>query len=127
MYHLRQFHYHAPSEHTLNGKRFPMEVHFVHEDPLSGATAIFAILYPESVDEVRLAIASSHTQALYTRDRVIPVRKARCCLWRYLEAQRKHCGVLSHSGIARSNFGNGTLYAAAPGYLDPCPENSHGT
>jgi carbonic anhydrase len=30
-YQLLQFHLHAPSEHTLNGKHFPIEVHFVHE------------------------------------------------------------------------------------------------
>lgn len=29
-YDLIQFHYHAPSEHTVNGKKFPMEWHFVH-------------------------------------------------------------------------------------------------
>ncbi|NPA44095.1 MAG: carbonic anhydrase family protein, partial [Chlorobi bacterium] len=27
---LLQFHYHALSEHTVNGKYFPLEVHFVH-------------------------------------------------------------------------------------------------
>ena len=29
-YDLLQFHFHQPSEHTLNGNRIPMEVHFVH-------------------------------------------------------------------------------------------------
>jgi len=29
-YNLLQFHFHQPSEHTLNGNRSPMEVHFVH-------------------------------------------------------------------------------------------------
>ncbi|MEI7926721.1 MAG: carbonic anhydrase family protein, partial [Chloroflexota bacterium] len=29
-YTLVQFHFHAPSEHTVNGKRFAMETHFVH-------------------------------------------------------------------------------------------------
>jgi carbonic anhydrase len=31
-YHLLQFHLHAPSEHTLNGKHFPLEIHFVNTD-----------------------------------------------------------------------------------------------
>lgn len=30
-YDLLQFHYHALSEHTLNGKHAPIEVHFVHK------------------------------------------------------------------------------------------------
>jgi carbonic anhydrase len=31
---LVQYHFHAPSEHTLDGRRFPMEMHVVHQsDP----------------------------------------------------------------------------------------------
>ncbi|HEY0835147.1 MAG TPA: carbonic anhydrase family protein [Azospirillum sp.] len=30
-YSMLQFHFHSPSEHTLDGKSFPMEVHFVHK------------------------------------------------------------------------------------------------
>lgn len=29
---LAQFHFHAPSEHTVEGKPYPMEVHFVHKN-----------------------------------------------------------------------------------------------
>ena len=32
-YTLKQFHFHVPSEHTLNGVKMPMEVHFFHQDP----------------------------------------------------------------------------------------------
>lgn len=31
-YKLRQFHFHAPSEHHLDGQAFPMELHLVHQD-----------------------------------------------------------------------------------------------
>ncbi|TBR39365.1 MULTISPECIES: carbonic anhydrase [Dyella] len=31
-YKLAQFHFHSPSEHTENGTRFPLEIHFVHAD-----------------------------------------------------------------------------------------------
>ena len=30
-YHLLQFHFHAPSEHTIDGRHFPMDVHLVHQ------------------------------------------------------------------------------------------------
>lgn len=30
-YALVQYHFHAPSEHTIEGKRFPMEMHLVHK------------------------------------------------------------------------------------------------
>jgi len=29
-YSVAQFHFHAPSEHTIDGKHYPLEVHFVH-------------------------------------------------------------------------------------------------
>jgi carbonic anhydrase len=31
-YVVQQFHFHAPSEHTVNGKFFPLELHIVHKD-----------------------------------------------------------------------------------------------
>ena len=30
-YKLVQFHFHSPSEHTMNGKQYAMEVHLVHK------------------------------------------------------------------------------------------------
>ena len=32
MYKLRQFHFHDPSEHPIDGKVYPMEMHLVHQD-----------------------------------------------------------------------------------------------
>lgn len=31
-YRLAQFHFHSPSEHTTDGKRFPLEIHFVNQN-----------------------------------------------------------------------------------------------
>jgi carbonic anhydrase len=41
-YELIQFHFHAPSEHTVHGKHYPMEMHFVHKSP-SGALAVVGV------------------------------------------------------------------------------------
>lgn len=45
-YHLKQFHFHTPSEHNIDGKLFPMEVHFVHQSD-SGQLAVIAVLIVE--------------------------------------------------------------------------------
>ena len=39
---LQQFHFHAPSEHTVDGQQFPMEMHLVHkaDDGTSGVVAV---------------------------------------------------------------------------------------
>ena len=43
-YTLVQFHFHAPSEHTVNGKRFAMETHFVHKSQ-QGELAVVGVLH----------------------------------------------------------------------------------
>ena len=43
IYALVQFHFHAPSEHTVDGERFPMEMHFVHQ-ATDGALAVVGVL-----------------------------------------------------------------------------------
>lgn len=43
---LKQFHFHAPSENTLNGKHFPLEGHLVHADK-DGNLAVVAVMFSE--------------------------------------------------------------------------------
>lgn len=48
-----QLHFHAPSEHTVDGFRFPLEVHFVHQRWGSSGTddlAVIGILFNYSSD-----------------------------------------------------------------------------
>ena len=45
-YDLVQFHYHAPSEHALNGKLFAAELHIVHKSA-DGTLAVVGILFEE--------------------------------------------------------------------------------
>lgn len=42
-YDLLQFHFHAPSEHRVDGRSFPMEVHFVHKNAASGALGVLGV------------------------------------------------------------------------------------
>ena len=53
-YQLKQFHFHTPSEHTVGGKHFPMEVHFVHQSA-KGEFAVVAAFYSERPDNENLA------------------------------------------------------------------------
>jgi len=43
-YELLQFHLHHPSEHLLDGRRFPMEIHFVHRGPGNDLLGVVAVL-----------------------------------------------------------------------------------
>ncbi|TAK78362.1 MAG: carbonic anhydrase family protein [Gammaproteobacteria bacterium] len=41
-YRLVQFHFHSPSEHTLHGQSFPLEIHFVHQND-RGEVAVIGV------------------------------------------------------------------------------------
>jgi carbonic anhydrase len=53
-YALAQFHFHAPSEHTVNGEHFPIEMHFVHQAE-DGALAVLAVLIEEGAQNPSFA------------------------------------------------------------------------
>jgi len=44
---LEQFHVHTPSEHKVDGKQFPMEIHFVHKST-KGQVAVVAVFVEAS-------------------------------------------------------------------------------
>lgn len=54
VYELKQFHFHAPSEHLVDGESFPMEVHFVHQAK-NGALAVIGVLFQEEKENQALA------------------------------------------------------------------------
>ena len=43
---LKQFHFHTPSEHTIDGKNMPMEMHLVHQSD-DGSLAVVSVLFKE--------------------------------------------------------------------------------
>lgn len=44
---MLQFHFHAPAEHTIDGKYFALEVHLVHIDPSTGNLAVLGFYFDE--------------------------------------------------------------------------------
>ena len=48
-YALLQFHLHAPSEHTVDGRRYPMEMHFVYQAE-DGALAVLGVFIEEGAE-----------------------------------------------------------------------------
>lgn len=61
-YSLVQFHFHAPSEHTVDGAHYPMEMHFVHQGA-DGALAVVGLLIEEGMANPGLAPIWAHLDA----------------------------------------------------------------
>lgn len=53
-YSLKQVHFHTPSEHVINGRRYPLEAHFVHADEY-GKLAVLGVLFEEGPTNLELA------------------------------------------------------------------------
>lgn len=54
MFQMKHVQFHSPSEHTINGKTFPLEAHFVHADP-KGNLAILAVMFDEGAENKAIA------------------------------------------------------------------------
>ncbi|NRP75824.1 Carbonic anhydrase [Ensifer psoraleae] len=62
-YELVQYHFHAPSEHLVEGKRFPMEVHFVHKHAETGALGVLGVfLVPGAANTTFASLAAAFPQ-----------------------------------------------------------------
>ncbi len=53
-YELLQFHFHSPSENTVDGKHFEMEVHFVHKDK-AGKLGVLGVFIEKGAPNPALA------------------------------------------------------------------------
>ena len=56
---LVQYHFHAPSEHTVGGKRYPMEMHLVHKSA-AGALAVIGVLIEQGAHNAAFDPVWSH-------------------------------------------------------------------
>lgn len=54
-YELLQFHFHTPSEHKVDGKAFPMEVHFVHKNADTGTLGVLGVFIKPGADNAAFA------------------------------------------------------------------------
>lgn len=54
-YQLLQFHFHHPSEHTINGEHAAMEVHFVHADDKGNLAVVGVLLTEDDTDNTAYA------------------------------------------------------------------------
>jgi len=54
VYELKQFHFHAPSENTIDGKHFPLEGHLVHKDK-DGHLLVVAVMFSDGAPNPLLA------------------------------------------------------------------------
>ncbi|MDJ0991401.1 MAG: carbonic anhydrase family protein [Desulfobacterales bacterium] len=59
---LKQFHFHAPSENTIEGYAYPMEAHFVHLDR-DGRIAVIAVMFNAGQKSAELEKAWEHMPA----------------------------------------------------------------
>ena len=56
---LKQFHFHSPSENTIEGRSYPMEVHYVHADK-DGNLVVIAVLFETGEKNAELEKAWAH-------------------------------------------------------------------
>lgn len=67
---LRQYHFHAPSENLINGKQYPLEVHFVHTSD-KGEIAVVAVMF--EVGNKNAALNPILTSMPAEKNKVVPV------------------------------------------------------
>ncbi len=70
-YDLKQFHFHHPSEHAVDGLRYDMEVHFVHMDENKNLAVLGVFLSRSRVNQA-IAPIWDHMPMFPTKPRVIP-------------------------------------------------------
>lgn len=68
---LLQFHFHASSEHTVQGSAYPMELHLVHQNA-AGALAVIGVLIAEGLENPVFNPIWDNLSALTAEDFPLP-------------------------------------------------------
>jgi carbonic anhydrase len=69
---LAQFHFHAPSEHTIGGAHFPLEIHFVHQDA-DKRLAVLGVLVSEGSENAAMSSLASPLSPAPPNGAAVPV------------------------------------------------------
>jgi carbonic anhydrase len=70
-YALQQFHFHSPSEHTVQGKHYAMETHLVHQS-MQGLIAVVAVFLTPGSPHAAIAQLWANLPADGEQERLVP-------------------------------------------------------
>lgn len=93
-YSIKQFHFHTTSEHTINGAKFPMEVHLVHADD-SGHIAVIGVMFQEGKENPFLAKFIKALPAEAESDTTAPIKFSLASLFPKDKAYFRYTGSLT--------------------------------
>ena len=79
-FNLTQFHFHAESEHTVDGKHYPLEAHFVNQSQ-DGRIAVIGVFFKAGrenlgFEEVLADVTNKKIDAITDIDKMIPENKS---------------------------------------------------
>ena len=91
---LMQVHFHTNSEHTLNGRHYPVEAHFVHASD-TGELAVLGVLFTWGAPNAELqklidaaprehTDASQHAELMFDPVQLLPMEAEEISVYRYM-------------------------------------------
>lgn len=72
-YFLQQCHWHSPSEHTVNGHKFDLELHLVHQSNITGQLVVVGVTYRINLTpDTYLWLMRNHLGGLISNSTTLP-------------------------------------------------------
>lgn len=113
-FYVQGLHFHAPSEHTLHGKQYPLEVHLVHRSA-SGDLAVIATMFDYPPEQPYRNLIRVHKQKEQGSNKLLQK------IWTQLFSSKQKFVKADFRNLVRWNYGvcsyNGSLTTP------PCTEN----